>query len=165
MNPRDKVNVPLYGDAGTATLVEKGAYKDSVFILNTDGTGADAVKIHGGMRHPITSDSCLEKEREDGNYRTDMEIFMDGMDVFNFAISVVPKGVKEVMKITDSSLEDIDYLVFHQSNKFMTDFFVKRLKFDETKVPYCIAKYGNTSSASVPLTIVSELWEKLNEEK
>lgn len=64
------------------------------------------------MRHPITSDSCLEKEREDGNYRTDMEIFMDGMDVFNFAISVVPKGVKEVMKITDSSLEDIDYLVF-----------------------------------------------------
>ena len=54
-----------------------------------------------------------------------MEIFMDGMDVFNFAISVVPKGVKEVMKITDSSLEDIDYLVFHQSNKFMTDFFVK----------------------------------------
>ena len=107
----------------------------------------------------------LEKEREDGNYRTDMEIFMDGMDVFNFAISVVPKGVKEVMKITDSSLEDIDYLVFHQSNKFMTDFFVKRLKFDETKVPYCIAKYGNTSSASVPLTIVSELSEKLNEEK
>ena len=165
VNPRDKVNVPLYGDAGTATLVEKGAYKDSVFILNTDGTGAEAVKIHGGMRHPLTSDSCLEKEREDGNYRTDMEIFMDGMDVFNFAISVVPKGVKEVVKITDSSLEDIDYLVFHQSNKFMTDFFVKRLKFDETKVPYCIAKYGNTSSASVPLTIVSELWEKLNEEK
>lgn len=117
------------------------------------------------MRNPVMIDSLEEKERENNNIRTEMEIYMDGMDVFNFAISVVPKSIKEVAKITQIELNDIDYLVFHQSNKFMTDFFIKRLKFDEKKVPYCIAKYGNTSSASIPLTIVSELEQKLKGEK
>lgn len=161
VNPRDKVNAPLYGDAGTATLIEKGKYSESVFVLNTDGSGEEAVKVYAGMRNPITNQSCLEKEREDGNFRTDLEIYMDGMDVFNFAISVVPKSIKEIAKITNTTLDDIDHLVFHQSNKFMTDFFCQRLKFDKDKVPYCISKYGNTSSASIPLTIVSELKDKL----
>jgi 3-oxoacyl-[acyl-carrier-protein] synthase-3 len=161
VNKRDKVNVPLYGDAGTATLIEKGNFGESLFILNTDGSGEDAVKIPAGMRNPITPESCVETEREEGNFRNDLQVYMDGMDVFNFAIKNVPKGVKEIVKEAEISLEDIDHLVFHQSNKFMTDFFVKKLKFNPDKVPYCIGKYGNTSSASVPLTICSELNQKL----
>lgn len=161
VNPRDKVNVPLYGDAGTATLVEKGDYQEAVFVLNSDGAGEDAVKIPAGIRFPVCPDLCVEREREEGNYRTDLDVYMNGMDVFNFAISVVPRGIKEITKVTDTSLEDIDYLLFHQSNKFMTDFFIKRLKFDRTKVPYCISKFGNTSSASIPLTMVSELADRM----
>lgn len=163
VNPRDKVNVPLYGDAGTATLVEKGDFEESVFILHTDGSGEDAVKIPAGIRNAITADSTVEKERENGNFRSDLEVYMDGMAVFNFAIKVVPRGVKEMMKETGHELEDIDYLLFHQSNRFMTDFFIKKLKFDASKVPYCIERFGNTSSASVPLTIVSELQGKLQQ--
>ncbi len=162
VNPEDKVNVPLYGDAGTATLIEKGDYGNSVFILHTDGSGEEAVKIPAGMRNPLTPDSLVVTEREDGNKRNDIQVYMDGMEVFNFAIRVVPKGVKEMMKATDAELDDIDYIVFHQSNRFMTDFFVKKLKFNSDKVPYCIDRFGNTSSASVPLTIVSELKDKLN---
>ncbi len=161
VNKRDKLDWPLYGDGATATLVEKGDYEPSVFILKTDGAGEDAVKIPAGMRNLITPESCRETEREEGNIRNDLEVYMDGMDVFNFAMSVVPKGVKEIVKETETSLDDIDYLVFHQANKFMTDFFVKRLKFDINKVPYCIQKFGNTSSTSVPLTIVSELEGKV----
>lgn len=158
VNPRDKVNVPLYGDAGTATLIEKGKYEDAIFTLNTDGSGGDAVKIpFGGCRYPFTPDSYVEKLCEDANYRSGIQVYMDGMDVFNFAISVVPKGVKNIVKEANLTLDDIDYLVFHQSNKFMTDFFVKRLKFSSAKVIYSIQKYGNTSSASIPLTICSEL--------
>lgn len=163
VNPEDKVNVPLYGDAGTATLVEKGNYVGSVFILHTDGSGEDAVKIPAGMRNPLIPDSLVVSEREDGNKRNDIQVYMDGMEVFNFAIRVVPKGVKELMKAIDTDLDDVDYIVFHQSNKFMTDFFVKKLKFNPDKVPYCIGKFGNTSSASVPLTIVSELKDKLGD--
>ena len=164
VNKRDKVDWPLYGDGATATLIEKGEFEESTFILKSDGSGANAVIIPGGgMRNRTTADSLVETEREEGNIRNDLEVYMDGMEVFNFAMSVVPKSVKEIVKVTESSLDDIDYLVFHQANKFMTDFFVKRLKFDPNKVPYCIQKYGNTSSTSVPLTIVSELEGKLKD--
>lgn len=165
VNPRDKVNIPLYGDAGTATLIEKGDFQESVFILHTDGSGEEAVKVPAGMRNHLTPESLKVKERENGNYRSDIEVYMDGMEVFNFAIRVVPKGVKEIVKEVGESLDSIDYLVFHQSNRFMTDFFVRKLKVPEDKVPYCIGYFGNTSSASVPLTIVSELRNKLSERK
>ena len=164
VNRRDKVDWPLYGDAGTATLVEKGDYGESTFMLNTDGSGEEVLKIRAGMRHPITPDSCVEREWEDGSIRSDLEVFMDGMDVFNFAISKVPKSIKQLLKETDHTIEDVDYLIFHQANRFMMDFFVKKLKIAPDHVPYCINRYGNTSSASVPLTISSELSGKLGGE-
>jgi 3-oxoacyl-[acyl-carrier-protein] synthase-3 len=159
VNNKDKVNAPLYGDAGTATLIEKGNEEDeSVFCLYSDGEGLPAVIIPaGGFRQPINIDSLMVREREENNFRSDIEIFMNGMDVFNFAIRVVPKGVKEIVEIAGVDLDKVDYLIFHQANRFMTDFFVKKLKFNIDKVPYCLDKYGNTSSASIPLTIVSEL--------
>ncbi|MCR4768699.1 MAG: ketoacyl-ACP synthase III [Bacteroidaceae bacterium] len=163
VNKRDKVDWPLYGDGATATLIEKGDFGESTFILKSDGSGKDAVIIRDGMRNKITPESCIEKEEEDGNIRSGLEVFMDGMAVFNFAMKRVPKSIKEIMEVTGSSMEDIDWLVFHQANKFMTDFFTKKLKFDANKVPYCIQKYGNTSSTSVPLTIVSELYDKLKD--
>ena len=162
VNRRDKVDWPLYGDAGTATLIEKGDYGDSTFMLYTDGSGEDTLKIHAGMRNPITPESCVEREQEDGNIRSDLEVYMDGMDVFNFAISKVPKSIKQLLKETEKSVDDVDFLIFHQANRFMMDFFVKKLKMDPDRVPYCIHKYGNTSSASVPLTISSELCGKLD---
>ena len=162
VNRRDKVDWPLYGDAGTATLVEKGDYGTSTFMLNTDGSGENVLKIHAGMRNPITAESCVEREQEDGNIRSDLEVFMDGMDVFNFAISKVPKSIKQLLKETEHTVDDVDYLIFHQANRFMMDFFVKKLKMSPERVPYCINKYGNTSSASVPLTIASELQGRLD---
>ena len=162
VNRRDKVDWPLYGDAGTATLVEKGDFGPSTFLLYTDGSGERALKIHAGMRNPITPESCIEREQEEGNIRSDLEVFMDGMDVFNFAISKVPKSIKQLLKETGMTIDQVDYMVFHQANRFMMDFFVKKLKIAPERVPYCIHKYGNTSSASVPLTIASELFGRLN---
>lgn len=163
VNKRDKVDWPLYGDGATATLVEQGDFEESVFILKSDGSGKDSVIIRDGMRNKITPESCIEKEEEEGNIRTGLEVFMDGMAVFNFAMKRVPKSIKEIVEVSGTTMEDIDWLVFHQANKFMTDFFTKKLKFNPEKVPYCIQKYGNTSSTSVPLTIVSELYDKLKD--
>ncbi len=162
VNRHDKVDWPLYGDAGTATLIEKGDYGESTFMLNTDGSGEEVLKIHAGMRNPITPESCVAREREDGNIRNDLEVFMDGMDVFNFAISKVPRCIKALLQETGKTVDDVDYVVFHQANRFMMDFFVKKLKINPERVPYCIHKYGNTSSASVPLTMASELRGKLD---
>ena len=163
VNRYDKVDWPLYGDAATATLIEKGDFGESIFILRSDGSGHDAVIIHDGMRHPITAESLVGKRNGSGDIHNGLEVYMDGMDVFNFAMKRVPKSIKEIVEVSGCTFDDVDWLVFHQANKFMTDFFVKKLKFNPDKVPYCIQKYGNTSSTSVPLTIVSELQDKLKD--
>ena len=163
VNKRDKVDWPLYGDGATATLVEQGDFGESVFMLHSDGSGRDAVIINDGMRNPITAESLVEKEQEEGNIRNGLEVFMDGMAVFNFAMKRVPKSIKAVAEASGITIDDIDWMVFHQANRFMTDFFVKKLKLNPAKVPYCIDRYGNTSSTSVPLTMVSELHDKLKD--
>lgn len=166
VNPRDKVNYPLYGDAGTACLIEKGDYPESCFILTSGGDGAQFVMIpSGGYRNPVISENLVDKEREDGNYRRDIDIRMDGMSTFNHAVSVLPKSIKQIFKETGVSPEEIDFLISHQANKFMVDFIIKRVKFNPAKVPFCLAKYGNTSSPSIPLTISSELVGKLEGKK
>lgn len=165
-NRRDKVNFPLYGDAGTACLVEKGDFGESTFVLTADGEGEEFVKIpSGGFRTPLTAENLLDLEREEGNFRRDVEITMDGMTTFNHAVTAIPKQVRLLMEEAGITADDVDYLVSHQANKFMIDFIIKRLKFDTNKVPFCLEKYGNTSCASVPITIVSELHDKLEGEK
>jgi 3-oxoacyl-[acyl-carrier-protein] synthase-3 len=158
VNPRDKVNTLLYGDAGTATIIEKGQFGTSYFTLNTDGSGFEAIKINaGGSRNISTPENILEKTDKDGNVRSEHQIYMDGGEVFNFTMREIPRDIKNILEYSNINMETIDYLVFHQANKFMTDFFTKKLKIPVNKVPYCLDKYGNTSSSSIPLTISSEL--------
>ena len=160
------MNAPLYGDAGTATLIEKGEYGTSIFELMSDGSGAGAVMIPAGQcRVPVSKANMDVVEKEEGNRRSDNQVYMNGMDVFNFALRVVPRSIKRMVEDVPLALPDLDYLIFHQANRFMTDFFVKKLKFDPVKVPYCMDRFGNTSSSSIPLTIVSELEGKLDGEK
>lgn len=155
----DKVNTPLFGDAGTATLIEKGEwFGKSLFSLHTDGKGAEVMMIpDGGFRNPVTEDSFIEETDANGDKRTRLQFRMDGMAVFNFGMSEEPRDVKNIVEAAGMELSDIDLLIYHQANKFMTDFFTKWLKFDKAKTPYSIRKFGNTSSASIPLTIVTEL--------
>ena len=70
VNRKDKVDWPLYGDAATATLVEKGDFGVSTFILRSDGSGRDAVIINDGIRNPITEDSLVEKKNDNGDIHT-----------------------------------------------------------------------------------------------
>lgn len=154
----DKVNTPLFGDAGTATLIEKGDYGKSVFSLHSDGGGYEVMMVHdGGFRNPTTSESLVEEIDDNGDRRTRQQFRMDGMAVFNFGMSEEPRDIKNLLAEAGLDLAELDLLIYHQANKFMTDFFTKWLKFDKAKTPYSIRKFGNTSSASIPLTIVSEL--------
>jgi len=163
----DKVNTPLFGDAGTATLIEKGErFGRAVFSLHTDGNGAEVMMIpDGGFRNPVSADSFVEETDANGDKRSRLQFRMDGMAVFNFGMSEEPRDVKNLDEAAGLELGQVDLLIYHQANKFMTDFFSKWLKFDKAKTPYSIRKYGNTSSASIPLTIVSELYEAYPERK
>ena len=154
----DKVNTPLFGDAGTATLIEKGDYGRSVFSLHSDGSGYEVMMIpDGGFRNPSHVDSLVEETDANGDSRNREQFRMDGMAVFNFGMSEEPRDIKNLLAEAGLDLSQLDLLIYHQANKFMTDFFTKWLKFDKKKTPYSIRKFGNTSSASIPLTIVTEL--------
>lgn len=154
----DKVSTPLFGDAGTATLISKGDFPEAVFSLHSDGSGSDIIKMqYGGYRKPSCTEGLKVVKDSDGNIRTGEQFFMDGMEVFNFGMSVEPKDIKRVLKECNMSVDDLDLLIYHQANRFMTDFFSKRLKIPSEKTPYSLEKFGNTSSASIPLTIVSEM--------
>lgn len=158
VNKMDKVNIPLYGDAGTATLVEKCEGRTSFFSLYSDGSGEDVVKVKaGGARFPTTAENLIPKQDSEGDTRSENEVYMDGMDIFNFAISRVPGSITEICQIAEVNLPDVDHIILNQSNKFLTDFILKRLKYPLERVPYSLDRYGNTSSASIPLTISAEL--------
>ncbi len=148
----------LLGDAGCATLITKDEkYGESFFSLNTDGSNSDVVIIPGGgFRNMSSIDTITTKKHEDGSERNDEQIRMDGMEVFSFAVSEVPKDVKRLLTFAEKDVDAINKFVFHQANKYMMNVIAKKLKIDLTKMLYSIEKYGNTSGVSIPLTIVDQ---------
>ena len=149
---------PLFGDAGTATAIEyiEGA-KGFQFHFGTDGSGYEAIILpDGGSRNQVSIESFELKEYE-GKMMHSLQTHMKGMDVFSFGITTAPKSVKKLAEHFCFNYLDADYVIFHQANMKMNNQIVKKLKLDQDKVPSCMYQFGNTSSASIPLTIVSQL--------
>ena len=166
--PRDRRSAFIFGDGGVAALVEQDdKFGDSYMSLNSDGSRADLIMIKaGGYRHPSTPETLKEKVVDEyGNMRSDEQGYMKGGDVFNFVIREIPRDIKKTRTAAEISFEQLDYIVFHQANNFINSFIAKKMKLDVNKIPHTIEKFGNTSSVSVPLTIVSELKGKLFGEK
>lgn len=154
----DKVNTPLFGDGGTATLIEQGDYGEAVFSLHSDGSGAMVMNIpYGGFRNQSSAEGFKEVVDSDGSVRTGEQFRMDGMDVFNFGMREEPKDIKRLLAACEKTMDQVEVLIYHQANRFMTEFFSKKLKIDTSRTPYSLRQFGNTSSASIPLTIVSEM--------
>lgn len=157
-SPFDKEARPLFGDAGAATAIE---YDESASEMKFDfGTrGKDFAAIlrkYGGMRYPITEESLQFKEIAEHIVRRDKDCTMDGMGVFAFGMSTAPKSVKALSDTYNIDLNDIDYFLMHQANHYMNEKIRKKLKMPLEKSPYSLREYGNTSSASIPLTIVTQ---------
>lgn len=165
---KDRRTAFLFGDAGIAALVRRDEkFGTSIFSLNSDGSREDLIKMEaGGYRNPSTPETLQEKVVDEyGNIRSDEHGMLNGPDVFNFVNREVPKDFKVLLEFAGRSLDEFDYYVLHQANSFMNSHVAKKLKLDPDKTPTTISKYGNTSSVSVPLTIVSELRGKLSGKK
>ena len=166
-SPKDKTVKPLFGDAATVTALEYDANweKPMQFSFGVDGSGYKAVWTeYGGTRNPITMDALKEIEIEPGVIRRGIDMVVNGMDVFSFAIKIPPKSLKEFVEHYNIDLESVDYLFLHQANKYIDDRIRKRMELPEEKVPYCLQEYGNTNSASIPLTMVTCSAENLKEQ-
>ncbi|MDR0864341.1 MAG: ketoacyl-ACP synthase III [Candidatus Symbiothrix sp.] len=159
----DKSSFPLFGDAGTATAIEfrEGA-KGFHFHTGSDGSGFETIIVpDGGYRNTANRDSFKEEEISDGIKRSKLNLILEGMDIFTFGISKAPESVNKLIEHFSLDKEKIDYFVFHQANLFMNEKIRKKLKLPEEKVPYSLRNFGNTSSATIPLTIVTELKNNL----
>jgi 3-oxoacyl-[acyl-carrier-protein] synthase-3 len=137
LSPTDRATAMVFGDAGTATLVEASSIAErSEFKIGVDSRGVESLKIEAGQfRKPKTADDDRD------NY-----LFMDGAEVFNFTLKSIPSLVKSL-----GDVESFDYVFMHQANAFMLKHIAKRAKLTPAQVPINIEKFGNTSSATIPL--------------
>lgn len=135
----------LFGDSGTATLVEKAEGNRLQFLSNTDGSGFKAIiSPYGAWRNPDSPDG-----------RTHYAV-MDDIAVFNFATAEAPNQLNEYMAMTGTTPDDYDCLVLHQANLMIMKRVAKKTAFPEEKMLVSMDRFGNTSSASIPISLVDK---------
>jgi 3-oxoacyl-[acyl-carrier-protein] synthase-3 len=154
ISEKDKSVTPLFSDAGSATLIEQSKGDELHFNLQTDGKEFDDIIIQdGGMKSPFKTDSLLYRELESGIERNSTQMSLDGLKIFNFALREIPQNANRLMTENNKSIEEIDAAFFHQANLLLNESVRKKLKITADKTHYSLHDYGNTSSASIPVTI------------
>ena len=153
INKQDKSLRMVFGDCGTATLMSMGNYPMG-FHIQSDGSGADRLIVPaGGFRTPVSEKTSILKWDEDHNGRTKNDLYMDGMAIFNFAITNVHKNVNDLLEKIQWDKEEVGLYALHQANDFMVNYVRKKLKAPIEKVPTNVVNYGNTGPATIPLLL------------
>ena len=163
VSPQDTATAHLFGDSGTATAIEFDPNAPEMnFVLGTDGRGAShLIAPAGESRQPHSVQTQLRVTRADGGLRSDEEISMNGPEVFSFTLKEVPALAKQTLQQAGWSLEEVDSVVMHQANTFMLNHLGKRLKLPKEKMPLSLREFGNTSCASIPVTMAACLSDSL----
>lgn len=165
IHPRDKSNRTIFGDAAAATLVSGNGFAEILdFTLGTDGKGAEKLIVHTGAlkNREFRNDLSFD---ESGNPVSSDFLFMDGTEIFNFTLEMVPQLVSDTLQINSLVSDDINLYVFHQANKYMLNFLRRKIKIPEEKFYYSMDKVGNTVSSSIPIALAEALrGKKINHE-
>ncbi len=162
----DKSVYPLFADAGTAIAVEFDPTSEPMhFNFGTDGSGYESIMIEdGGCRNPVNKESFEYYDIGNGNKKTRLHEGLDGMDVYSFGIKIGPQSFRKLFEYSGFPEEKIDYFLFHQANKMMIEKIAKKLNLTENVVPMNLKYFGNTSCATIPLLMVTNLKDKLTSE-
>jgi 3-oxoacyl-[acyl-carrier-protein] synthase-3 len=148
----------LFGDGAAATLVgpaeESGSASIGPFVHGTLGSGAGELIVPaGGFRSPRS----VQPGRESDDRHTDpgpgKYLFMNGQAVFSFALSHVPAAMKQLLQRTGMTVADVDWVVYHQSSRFMLESLAACSHVPPEKVVCHLEQVGNTISASIPLAL------------
>ena len=153
---KDQSTRPLFGDAGSVTLLHQDdAYNDLThFELGGDGSKyKDIIMNDGGYRNPVSEKSFEPYTDDKGILSRNIDLKLDGMNVFMFGIRVVPKLIKRFAEEISLELNSVDYFILHQANMSMNKKIIKKIKVEEEKALYSLKKMGNTACASIPITL------------
>lgn len=148
VNWTDRGSCILFGDGAGAAVVSKGESAYYHPVSHSDGRMGKALTLDSRfIGNGITTDRVANFEAD--NYL----MYMDGREVFKFAVSMVPRAIEEVLEKNSLAKEDIKYYVLHQANGRIIDSVARRLKEPMEKFPTNVEEYGNTSSASIPILL------------
>lgn len=163
ISPTDNSIRPIFADAGSATAFELDAAAGEMhFKLGSKGADFESIHVpHGGFRFPTTDDSLKKKEISEGIVRNMCQLSMNGQAVFTFGLSTVAGEINKLLTEQGSSSEDFDLLVLHQANQFLNDAIARKVGFSKEKTPSSLFEFGNTSCATIPVTLVSQISDSL----
>lgn len=141
----------VLGDAGSATLLEKGD-NDLHFVLRTDGSGAKHLMV------PSTAPNMRQYIQENQISSPNLAVregylYMNGSEIMTFALREVPLVIDELLISNEWQRDNVNLFVLHQANQFMLDYLRKKLRVNKEKVPTAVENTGNTGPASIPLTL------------
>jgi 3-oxoacyl-[acyl-carrier-protein] synthase-3 len=155
INEKDRSVRLVFGDAGSATILKKTNLNSNLsFIIKSDGSGfKDLIVPSGGSRKKFSVDSLIEYQDAEGNIRSESDLFMDGMAIFNFAIKCVPEIISDTLTQSGWDKDQVSLFAIHQANKFMVDYLRKKTKVHQDKMPIAVDGFGNTGPASIPLLL------------
>jgi 3-oxoacyl-[acyl-carrier-protein] synthase-3 len=158
---------PLFSDAGTATALEYVPDAPPMYFdLNSDGSGYQAIMLPvGGHREPYGVQHMVPVKDEDGIWRSPAALILDGPAVLSFSTQRIPPAVRDLLEYAGCSTEHIDYFIFHQANRMINETIRKKLGLPVEKVPSTLHDLGNTSGASLPVTMTARIRESLLEGK
>lgn len=164
----DKATGALFGDAGSATIVERAeGDSPSFFSVGTDGKSYRHLIVPaGGFRQPKTDATRIEQTDSQGNRRSPEHLYMDGSAIFAFSTIKAPAEVKRVLAAAGEEIANVDYLLFHQANKYIISTIMRGLQLPLSKTPYqVVEKYGNLSVASIPVSVCEVLRDEIMRER
>ncbi len=158
------VKDPLFSDAGTATALEFSPGAAPMhFDLNSDGSGYRAIMLPaGGHREPFGVEHLMATRDQHGVLRSPMDLILDGPAVLSFSTQRIPPSVEKLLEHTGTSKNSIDHFIFHQANRMINETIRKKLGLPAEKVPSTLHDFGNTSGASLPVTVTARLHEQLD---
>ncbi len=150
IDPDDRNVRTIFGDAAAVTLVQGVVDTPqsliSPFVFGTDGSGANNLIVPtGGMRQRYTN-SEVNVDKKDN-------LYMDGTEIFNFTLQVVPDAVNNLLAKAGKIIDDIDLFIFHQANQYMLEHLRKKLKLPDEKFYIKMQHCGNTVSSTIPIAI------------
>ncbi len=159
-HPQDSITAPLFGDAGSATVISHTPQSTPMhFVMYTEGASFKNGYIPaGGARMPSTPETRIASPDAKGNLRSAENLHLDGFGIFSFTMTKQPQLLKAILRYSDKNITDIDYFLLHQANRHIVETIAKKSGIPAEKVPADIfSRFGNQNAASIPGTLCGSL--------
>lgn len=160
INPKDKGNRTIFGDAAAATIISTQGWAEiKGFSFGTDGRGAENLIVKtGAMRHKEKMNDLLFDDF--GNSKSSDYLYMDGAAILNYTLEYFPPLVNDLLLKNKLQIENIDLFVFHQANKYIMNLLRRKLHINEDRFYTFYENVGNTVSSTIPIALYEARKEK-----